>query len=187
MPLIRMFSVFMLSLVIAGCASMGEGTKAEKQQQILNMKDAVLTQLFAKKPDTRAQLNAASGYAVFSNASVNLLLVSAGTGYGVVKNRVSGRHTYMNMAEGGVGLGLGAKDYRLVMVFHNGRALEQFINSGWSFGGHADAAAKAADKGASVEGEAHYGDVTVYSFTESGLALQATVKGIKFWQDKALN
>jgi len=183
----RILIAIILNLFLVACASMGEGSKAEKQQQILNMKDRVLTQLFAKKPDTRAQINAAPGYAVFSNASINLLLVSAGTGYGVVKNRQSGRHTYMNMAEGGVGLGLGAKDYRLVMVFHNSRAIEQFINSGWSFGGHADAAAKAADKGASVEGEAHYGDVTVYSFTESGLALQATVKGIKFWQDKELN
>ncbi|WDE01842.1 YSC84-related protein [Thalassomonas actiniarum] len=189
MPSIRILTAMILTLplVLTGCASMGEGTKAEKQQQILKMKDSVLTQLFAKKPDTRAQINAAPGYAVFSNASINLLLVSAGTGYGVVKNRSTGHYTYMNMAEGGVGLGLGAKDYRLVLVFHNSRAINEFIDSGWSFGGHADAAAKAADKGASVEGEAHYGDVTVYSFTESGLALQATVKGIKFWQDKALN
>ena len=93
----------------------------------------------------------------------------------------------MNMAEGGVGLGIGAKDYRIVMAFHTTDAINHFINNGWSFGGNADAAAKAADKGASVEGEAYYGDVTVYTFTESGLALQATVKGTKFWKDKELN
>lgn len=172
---------------LTACASMGDGSKAEKQQEILKMKDTVLTQLFEKKPDTRSQLNAAPGYAVFSNANVNLLFLAAGTGYGVVKNRSTGKYTYMNMAEGGVGLGLGVKDYRIVMVFHTTQAMNNFINSGWTFGGNADAAAKAGDKGASIEGEVYYGDVTVYTFTESGLALQATVKGTKFWQDKELN
>ena len=174
-------------LAATGCASMGDGSIADKQQAILTMKDSVLTQLFKQKPDTRSQLNNASGYAVFSNANINLIFLAASTGYGVAKNMKTGHHTYMNMAEGGVGLGLGAKDYRIVMVFHTKEALDNFINSGWTFGGNADAAAKAGKKGGSIEGEAYYGDVTVYTFTESGLALQATVKGTKFWQDKALN
>ena len=182
-------TLFMVSIVLwlSACASMGDGSKAEKQQAILKMKDQVLTQLFAKKPDTRAQINAAPGYAVFSNANVNLIFMAAGTGYGVVKDMATGQHTYMNMAEGGIGLGLGVKDYRIVMVFHSKKAMQNFVNSGWTFGGNADAAAKASKKGASVEGEAYFGDVTVYTFTENGLALQATVKGTKFWKDSELN
>lgn len=187
MKFARLVIFFALTLSLFACASMGKGTDDEKRQLILDMKNDVLTQLFKNKPDTRAQINAAPGYAVFSNANINLLLISAGTGYGVVKNMGTGQHTYMNMAEGGVGLGLGAKDYRIVMVFHRVDAMNHFIDNGWSFGGNVDAAAKAAQKGASVEGEAYYGDVTVYTFTESGLALQATIKGIKFWKDKALN
>ena len=93
----------------------------------------------------------------------------------------------MNMAEGGVGVGLGAKDYRIVMVFHTKESMNQFVEQGWTFGGNADAAAKAGSKGKSIEGEAYYGDVTVYTMTESGLALQATVKGTKFWKDTNLN
>jgi len=184
---VRFVAIFLLSLVLVGCASMGSGSNTDKRQQILKMKSEVLTQLFADKPDTRSQINSAPGYAVFSSANVNLIFVSAGTGYGVVKNMSTGLHTYMNMAEGGIGLGLGAKDYRIVMVFHTTAAMNQFINSGWTFGGNADATGKAAEKGGSVEGEAYYGDVTVYTFTETGLALQATIKGTKFWKDKELN
>ena len=184
---IRSIVSLLLSFTLAACASMGSGSNVEKRQQILDMKNEVLSQLFANKPDTRAQLNSSPGYTVFSNANVNLFFVAAGTGYGVVKNMSTGQHTYMNMAEGGIGLGLGAKDYRIVMVFHTTAAMNQFINSGWTFGGNADAAVKAADKGGSVAGEAYYGDVTVYTFTETGLALQATVKGTRFWKDKALN
>ncbi len=180
--------ILTLSFVLSGCvATSGGATVQQKRQAVLQMKDDVLTQLFAEKPDTRSQINAAPGYAVFSNANVNLIFIAAGGGYGVVKNMNTGQHTYMNMAEGGVGLGFGAKDYRIVMVFHTQSAMNNFIESGWTFGGNADAAAKAGDKGASVQGEAYYGDVTVYTFTESGIALQATIKGTKFWRDSELN
>jgi len=54
-------------------------------------------------------------------------------------------------------------------------------------GVNADAAAKASEKGAAVGGEATFDNITVYQLTESGLALQATVKGTKFWQDSELN
>lgn len=183
----RNLSGLMLSVFLAACVSTADGTKSEKRLETLKMKEQVLTQLFAKKPDTRAQLNSSPGYAVFSNANVNLVFLAAGTGYGVVKNMATKEHTFMNMAEGGIGVGLGVKDYRIVMVFHTNEAMDNFINSGWTFGGNADAAAKSGDKGGSVEGEAYYGDVTVYTFTENGLALQATIKGTKFWQDKELN
>lgn len=174
-------------ILASGCASMGKGTVAEKRQSILSMQDKALSRLYAEKPDTRAQIADAAGYAVFSNANVNVIFVAAGTGYGVVTNKMTGERTYMNMAEGGVGFGLGAKDYRIVMVFHSQDALNHFIENGWTAGGNADATAKAGGKGASVEGEGYLGNVTVYTMTESGLALQATVKGTKFWKDKTLN
>lgn len=187
MTLIRTSLVILCVFLLNACASMGDEPVSEKRAEILNMKDKVLTRLFKEKPDTRSQLSSAPGYATFSNANINLIFMAAGTGYGVVKNNSTGNYTYMNMAEGGVGLGLGVKDYRIVMVFHTQQAMSNFIESGWTFGGNADAAAKAGDKGGSVEGEAYYGDVTVYTLTESGLALQATIKGTKFWKDKELN
>jgi lipid-binding SYLF domain-containing protein len=179
--------LLLLSLALSACATMGNGSNTAKQQEILQMKDTVLTQLFADKPHTRQQLNSAPGYAVFSNANINLIFMAAGTGYGVVKDMTSQKYTYMNMAEGGLGLGLGVKDYRMIMVFHSRDAMNNFISSGWTFGGNADASAKAGEKGGSIEGETYYGDVTVYTFTESGLALQATIKGTKFWRADALN
>ena len=174
-------------LLMIACASMGNGTVAEKRQAILDMQQNALTRLYSEKPDTRSQIRDAAGYAVFTNANVNVIFFAAGTGYGVVNNNVTGNKTYMNMAEGGVGFGLGAKDYRVVMVFHSQKAMSYFIENGWTVGGNADAAAKAGNKGASAEGEGYLGNVTVYTMTESGLALQATVKGTKFWVDKELN
>jgi lipid-binding SYLF domain-containing protein len=179
--------VLMSVLMFVGCASMGDGTVAEKRQAILDMQANALSRLYTEKPDTRSQVRDAAGYAVFTNANINVIFFAAGTGYGVVNNNNTGARTYMNMAEGGVGLGLGAKDYRIVMVFHTQQAMRHFIENGWTVGGNADAAAKAGNKGASAQGEGYIGNVTVYTMTESGLALQATVKGTKFWVDKELN
>ncbi|NMH61343.1 hypothetical protein HCJ96_15030 [Alteromonas sp. MYP5] len=166
---------------------MGDGTVMEKRQAILDMQQSAIGQLHKEKPDTRAQVMNASGYATFSNANVNLLFVAAGTGYGVVNNNLTGAKTYMNMAEGGVGLGIGAKDYRIVMIFHTPEAMRHFIENGWTAGGNADATAKANDKGISASTEAYLGDVTVYTMTDSGIALQAMLKGTKFWVDDELN
>ena len=94
----------------------------------------------------------------------------------------------MKMALGGVGFGMGAKDYRIVMIFKDKPTLNKFLESGWDFGAHADAAAKAGETGGelSEEGDVISG-IEVYSMTETGLALQATVAGTKYWKDDKLN
>ncbi len=65
--------------------------------------------------------------------------------------------------------------------------MQRFIDTGWEFGGHADAAAKAEGKGTAVGGEVLIDKVTINQLTKAGLALQATMKGIKYWKDDALN
>jgi lipid-binding SYLF domain-containing protein len=187
MNALKLNLTILVLLTTVGCASMGDGSKASKRQAIHAVETKTLNQLYLQKPDTKSQIENAQGYAVFSNANVNLLFVSAGTGYGIVNNNNTGKKTYMNMAEGGVGLGLGVKDYRVIIVFHTQQAIKTFVQNGWAFGGNADAAAKAAEKGSSLQAESYSGDLTVYTLTESGLALQATVKGTKFWPDSELN
>ena len=175
------------SVFFVGCASMGGSSVNEQRQSILTMKNETLQKLYKLKPDVKSQISKSVGYAVFSNANINLLLASFGGGYGVVHNNSNGQNTYMKMGEVGVGLGLGAKDFRIIFVFHSKSAMDRFVNKGWAFGGQADAAAKAGSKGAAVGGELTVDNMTIYQITETGLALQATVKGTKFWKDSDLN
>ena len=111
-------SVFVAAvLALTACASMGDGTVAEKRQAILDMQDNALARLYSEKPDTRSQVKDAAGYAGHCNANINVFFVAAGTGYGVVNNNVNGAKTY-EYGRRWCSLGLGAKDYRIVMVFH---------------------------------------------------------------------
>lgn len=176
-----------VALTLTGCSTTNGTTPAEKRQSVLNMRAQVLADLYKLHPDARAEIAASPGYAVFSNANVNVIFASLGGGYGVVENKRLKKSVFMKMGEAGIGLGLGAKDFRVVMIFKTQESLDAFIDNGWEFGGHADAAAKAGDKGAAVGGEAMLNGMTIYQFTESGLALQATFKGTKFWKDSELN
>lgn len=185
----RALRILLLCLSIglfAGCAASG-GSREERRATVQKMRQDVLAQLYRVKPHTRAEIQQAPGYAVFSNANVNLIFASFGGGYGVVRDAKSGRDVYMKMGEAGIGLGLGVKDFRAVFIFNNRATMERFISSGWEFGAHADAAAKAADKGNAVGGEALLDGITIYQMTEAGLALQATIKGTKYWKDDELN
>jgi lipid-binding SYLF domain-containing protein len=178
--------LIVIAAALAGCVT-SAATPSEQRQAVVAMQDQVLADLYQIKPDVRSQIANAPGYGVFTNANVHVFLVSAGGGYGLVKNNLTGKTTYMKMGELGVGLGAGIKDFRVVFVFHNSAAMNRFVEHGWAFGGNADAAAKAGEQGAAVGVEAVADNVTVYQLTESGLALQATIKGTKFWVDPELN
>jgi len=160
----------------------------EKRQKILDMRTEVLERLYREKPSTKAEIQKADGYAVFSNLGINLVLFSAGGGQGVVHDNNTGDNIYMNMGSAGIGFGLGIKDFRGVFVFHNKDAMNTFVEYGWDFSGQADAAAKSGDKG--KEGSLSttvVNGVSLYQLTENGLALKATLQGTKYWKSKSLN
>jgi len=174
--------------LIAGCGPRGNLTVVEKRQVVTDMEKETLERLYKESPGTKEKIEKAAGYGTFSNANVNLIIASAGSGYGSVVDNSTGERTYMKMALGGVGLGLGVKDYRVVMIFKDKTTLDKFVESGWDVGAHVDAAAKAGESGGEVSGEGDIrSGVEVYSMTEAGLALQATVAGTKYWKDKKLN
>lgn len=179
------------SVILAGCGPHnGEDgmTIAEKQTAIDTMARQALNDLYAKKPETRQAVQNAAGVGVFSNASGMYLFVSAGGGYGLVIDNATGQKTYMKMGTGGLGLGLGAKDFRQIMVFKDPTVLNTFITSGWDFGGSASAAAKAGESGGSVSGEGNLKEnVDVYTLTETGLMAEASLSGTKYWVDDELN
>lgn len=179
----------MAGTLLTACATPGK-TTPDKRRYIQDMSRQTLAQLYREAPQARADIARSAGYAVFSNVGNNLLLLSAGSGYGVAYDQRSRRSTYMRMATAGLGLGLGIKDFRSVIVFADGQTFRDFVEQGWDAGVQADAALKAGDKGAdavSVAASARFDKVKVYHLTKNGVALQATVQGYKYWKDGDLN
>lgn len=183
-------------VMLAGCSAQGD-TASQQRASIQKMRSETLNKLYALQPEARSDIQHAKGYAVFANNSSKILLFGFGSGYGVVRNKATGKDTYMKMVQGGAGLGMGIKQQRTVLVFHDKAALETFIRQGYMVGADANAAAKYDDKGiapiaASTSGVASDtaslpSKVNVYDLTEKGLAAQAMINGYKYWPDAALN
>jgi len=184
--MLRIFGISLLALFLSSPALADKNE--DKRAKIQKMRGEVLERLYKEAPETQEMIKKAEGYAVFSNIGVNVIFLSGGGGSGVVHDNKSANETYMKMATAGLGLGLGVKDFRAVFIFHSRKALDDFINYGWDFSGQADAAAKSGDKGGegSVAATVVNG-ASIYQLTETGLALQATLQGTKYWLYKALN
>ena len=180
-------AAFLIALAVAAAPAFADKSD-KKRAKIMSMRDKTLTELFESRPQAKAEIDDAVGYAVFSNVGVNVIFLSAGGGSGVAHDNRSGQNTYMKMATAGVGIGLGIKDFRAVFVFHTEEGFDSFVDKGWDFSGQADAAATVDDVGGEVgEAASIRKKVSVYQFTKNGLALQATLQGTKYWKNKKLN
>jgi lipid-binding SYLF domain-containing protein len=184
----RLLAAATAGLFLASLSGPAAASPAEKRQEIHKMRSETLAKLYRVHPAARAEIQHAAGYAVFSNIGINLILLSAAGGSGVAHNNRTGKDTYMKMVSGGIGLGLGVKDFRGVFVFENEKAYQQFVNSGWEADAQADAAAKSGKKGGAFAGATTVAPgVELYQLTENGLALQATIQGTKYYKDDDLN
>ena len=180
--------LLVLAIAAFGCAKSKGTTPAEKRNYTLDMREDTLEKLYAKEPEARKNVESSSGYGVFSNMGMNLLVLSSGNGFGVVRDNSTKQDVFMKMQQLGVGLGVGAKEFQAVILFHSPEALDAFTTKGWEWGGSADAAGKSEAHGGAASGNANVQkDMEVYLMTEKGVALQATANGTKYWPDDELN
>jgi len=187
--LLILFSSFFLSAcVVTGTTPTNKSQKNELRKERIADSKKTLQMLYKSVPSAKSSIQSAYGYATFSNVGVNLILVSAEGGKGLAHNNKSGKNIYMNMGSGGLGFGLGVKDFRAVFVFENKKVFDNFIHKGWEANAQADAAAKAGKKGAAIAAAVTVAPgIKLYKLTQNGLALQATIQGTKYWKDSDLN
>lgn len=163
-------------------------TVAQQKQEILKKNDEILLRLYQAQPKAKELIEKSVGYATFSNFGMKILIAGGGSGSGVVMSKGLKKPVFMNMAEVQAGVGIGIKSFQNIFVFQNAAALNNFIDSGWTFGGQATAAAKYDKDGASLQDSTVVADgVLMYQLTDSGLAAEITGKGTKYYKDSSLN
>ena len=184
----KMIVQFIAIVLLAAVAASAKDSPAEKQEKSRKMAAQTLQDLYKLQPTAQAAIEKAAGYAVFNNMGTNLLLLSTARGAGVAVDSKTKQETFMKMISAGAGLGIGVKDYRVVFVFEDEKALQQFMNSGWAADAQTDAAAKTKTSGAAFSGAVQAAPgVWVYQITKKGLALQLTLQGTKYSKDDELN
>jgi len=175
-------------MLLAGCLASAKDSPDKKKEKTRKMADSTLQDLYKLQPTAKELIQKSAGYAVFNNMGTNLFLLSTARGAGLAVNAKTKQDTFMKMISAGAGLGVGIKDYRVVFAFETDEALSNFLNSGWSGSGQADAAAKTSESGGAYSGAAMVEPgVWVYQITKKGLALQLTLQGTKYYKDDDLN
>ena len=173
-------------LSVGTCFAKDDNEK--KREKTHKMADKTLKELHKLEPTSKEAIEKSAGYAVFNNMGTHLFLISTARGAGIAVNSKTKQETFMKMISAGAGLGVGVKDYRVIFVFENDGALTNFLDSGWSGSGQADAAAKAGSKGGAYSGAVEVAPgVWVYQITKNGVALQLTLQGTKYYKDDDLN
>jgi lipid-binding SYLF domain-containing protein len=177
-----------LLLTLISVVSLGADKKQDNQQKVRQMSEDVLRRLYKAEPDAQKQIATSAGYAVFSNHGVKILVAGSGNGKGIAVNNRTKEETFMKMLEIQDGPGFGVKKFSVIFVFENQQGLNSFVNSGWDFGGQSTAAAKASDKGDGLQGAVSVSPgLWLYQLTDSGLALDLTAKGTRYYKDGDLN
>jgi lipid-binding SYLF domain-containing protein len=162
--------------------------KEKKQKEIRDATHKTLQKLYKAEPPSKAAVSHAAGYAVFTNMGVKILVAGSGSGKGIAVNNTTKKESFMKMIELQAGLGMGVKKFSVVFVFDNDKVFNNFVNSGWQFGGQANASATTGTKGGQMSGAASVSDgVWMYQMTDKGLSAEITAKSTKYYKDDDLN
>src|SRR4029078_11038931 len=129
---LRKISAVVCIAALTACLLNAKDSPDKQREKIRKMADQTLTDLYKLQPTAKTAVQKAAGYAVFNNMGTNLLLLSTARGAGIAVNTKSKQDTFMKMISAGAGLGIGVKDYRVIFVFENEKALGQFMDSGWA-------------------------------------------------------
>jgi lipid-binding SYLF domain-containing protein len=166
----------------------GNQTKEQQKEAILKANSDILKKLYTTEPRAKELIERSPGYAVFSDFGMKIFLAGGGSGKGAVYQASPKKITYMDMLEVQAGLGLGITSFQMIYVFQTRQAMDDFVNSGWTFGGQASAAAKYQNQGDSYQGaQLVASGILAYQLIDSGLAVDITAKGTKYYKDNDLN
>ena len=174
---------------IAGCASTGtSGDADQKREALRKLRADTLEDFYATKPELRAEIEKAVGYAVFDASQVNIVLFVGGLGGGVLVENKTGKETFMKMTRVGTGPGVGYKSFRQLMIFKDKSLFDTFKTVGADVGASADATMKIGGKGVAIDPNTSFNPLlSVYQITDRGALLQANWGGVAYLPDSALN
>jgi len=174
--------------LVMPAAAQDEREIIQKRNQVREMRRDALAYLYELQPGARYAIERAAGYGVFSIFGIKIFFAGGSTGSGEVINNRTHRETFMKMVKVQAGLGFGASKDRLIFVFETHKALRDFVNQGWEFGGQANVSAMVADQGGTFAGAVSISPgVYLYQLTETGLAASVTLSGTKFFKDTDLH
>jgi len=174
-------------LSFAAGGAFAQDAKAKKQAEIKKVTAASMEKFYKAKPELKAEVEKAPGYAVFTTYGLSFIVGGAG-GTGIAHDSKARKEIFMNMAQASAGAQIGAAQSETLIVFTTQKAVDDFINKGWDAGGGGALQAGAGGKSAGpAAGASSMTGAQIYTLTKNGVQAGVALAGSKFWKDKDLN
>jgi lipid-binding SYLF domain-containing protein len=184
----RILAAALLAGMVLATVPAQADDKAQQQADIRKVSQDILGELIRIQPGAQGAVERAAGFAVFSTAGLKIFVAGGGMGTGMAVNNRTKQVVFMKVAEVQAGLGLGFSKLKQVWIFDTQGAFDNFVNSGWEFGGQATLNAQAVGEGGGYAGAIPVSPgVWIYQLTGDGLAASVTVKGSRYYKADDLN
>jgi len=130
--------------------------------------------LLATKPQSREVLERSVGYIVIEMKVTKIPMVGAGSGLGVVVDRRTDTRSYLKVSRFEAGGGLGAQKFKVIIVFDDGKLLDQAAAGSWRYDAGAELAAGTASSEGSMQATSK--GFQAYRLVEGGALATVTVR-----------
>lgn len=175
MKIVRLAIPLVLFLLNA-CTTIPVDERAGIRDEINSGVDETIARMVDTDPEFQKRFDASVGYFVSRFSATKIPIIGAGYGIGILYDKESDSRTYMNVTRTDIGAGLGAGKFRVIVLFENREALEEFRGGVLKFGVGTDSAVSTSVAGTSATSGYGY---SVYYMADSGVALALSVRLVK--------
>ena len=173
-------------LSFAAGGAFAQDAKAKKQAEIKKVTQTSLQKFYKARPDLKAEVEKAPGYAVFTTYGLSFIIGGAG-GKGIAHDNKTNKDTYMHMAQASAGAQVGVSESETLIIFSSQKDFDEFVTKGWEASGGGSIQAGAAGKSVGPASGGQGAEAQYYTLTKNGLQLGVAVAGTKYSKDKDLN
>jgi hypothetical protein len=172
----KVILVVVLLVGLNGCTTIPPDQRADIRAEIDQVAAETIAGIVAEDPSIQKALDAAVGYLVGRVSATKVPIIGGGYGLAVVQDNEESTRTYLNISRVDLGAGLGAGQYRALIIFDTREAMEKFRDGTTETTIGADS--QVGSRGTSfttLRGDGY----SVRLVSESGAALTATARLVK--------
>ena len=165
-----------LCLVMLGaCASMPVEQREARRAEINREAEETIALVSQKSPEFTEALEQSAGYFTSRVSEATVALIGGAQGIGVLVDNQTGERTYMNIKRLDLGIGLGLREYRFIVLAEDAEALESLLSKKYL----SSLALEAAAGNTGARGGYNSGGHRVFLISDSGASVAATARLLK--------
>jgi hypothetical protein len=172
---LKSLAVILCMALLGACSSIPVEQREARRAEIDRDADETVALLKEKEPEFAEALERSAGYFTSRVSSTTVAIVGGAQGIGVLVDNDTGDRTYMNIRRADLGVGLGVRTFRVLLLAEDAAALESMSDKRYFSAVATEATAgKKGGTGGYIAG-----GLRAFVISDSGASLAATARIVK--------